>query len=816
MNVNSGATNISAIFESTDGVGGIQLKDNSGNVELTTTAGNFEVRPAGGSPTAVFSANGFVGIGTSSPDYSFVVQGDNNINDNIFAVKDSDGTRMMSVEQTSNGDGRIITFDTSGVAKVLLHTNGTSYFNGGNVAFGSTSSTNLLTINANTGSTPTVYINNGSPNATEGLALKVQASGRGSGIADVSIFSVHNNANELFTVRNDGNVGIGTTSPSQLLSVKGTVALEATNSTNAWLAYTYTDNSLRFNLNGAGADEIVIDSSGNVGIGTTSPAVNLHVNSASDTYLLMSTSNATADNRILFRNSAGTDAGGLWYATNNNSMQFRTNSAERMRIDSNGNIGIGTSSTSTSHRVTIEGLGGDRTQPLEVLGTGSTQNFNWLISGMQQNLSAGQRAVLFLGKSESTYNSGGMYYYHAGDGSASNELRWGLFAADDLMRLSTSGNLDITGNLTVADRTVFRTAGFHDNATNGNNGGVTIAGGPALIPTNGSGSATNASVSLGSSAYQFNQLHLDGDTYRDGNPTGHIFKRYYAASGITGNANDWYPIGRLSDASSTPAYFSVRAYAHTSVTFIVSMGYTGAGVNAPTITILNTAQNHNGAYIAVRRARISNANGFGTVEVQLYWTSGPGGHVEVHAWGTGTNLEMPTSLTASSGATAYYTTPDWYGNTGQMSTNGSLLVGGRITAENQPYFYALSTDVNVDYFTAGTVLNFNIAQEQQGGSNYSTTNKRFTAPVTGIYSFTCMIYGNDGGSNHGFAFHKNGSRRVSGMVRDGSGDGYAPAAMIIKLDANDYVDIRSVGVGVSNFYGGSSYTYSQFSGVLIG
>ena len=89
-------------------------------------------------------------------------------------------------------------------------------------------------------------------------------------------------------------------------------------------------------------DVLVVDATNNrVGVGTASPAVNLHVNSAADTYLLMSTSNATADNRILFRNSAGTDAGGLWYATNNNSMQFRTNSAERMQIDSSGDVGIG-------------------------------------------------------------------------------------------------------------------------------------------------------------------------------------------------------------------------------------------------------------------------------------------------------------------------------------------------------------------------------------------------------------------------------------------------------------------------------------------
>jgi len=58
-----------------------------------------------------------------------------------------------------------------------------------------------------------------------------------------------------------GNVGIGTT-PSNKLDIKGTVGFEATNSTNKWLAYHYTDNTFRLNYNGAGSDELVIDSNG--------------------------------------------------------------------------------------------------------------------------------------------------------------------------------------------------------------------------------------------------------------------------------------------------------------------------------------------------------------------------------------------------------------------------------------------------------------------------------------------------------------------------------------------------------------------------
>ena len=64
-------------------------------------------------------------------------------------------------------------------------------------------------------------------------------------------------------VTGTGNVGIGVISPDQKLMVKGTIETQATNSTNGWLMYAYTDNTLRFNYNGAGSDELIIDSSGN-------------------------------------------------------------------------------------------------------------------------------------------------------------------------------------------------------------------------------------------------------------------------------------------------------------------------------------------------------------------------------------------------------------------------------------------------------------------------------------------------------------------------------------------------------------------------
>tara|TARA_B100001057_G_scaffold94411_1_gene90879 strand:+ start:1210 stop:2061 length:852 start_codon:yes stop_codon:yes gene_type:complete len=68
---------------------------------------------------------------------------------------------------------------------------------------------------------------------------------------------------EAMRIASNGNVGIGDTVCDQLFTVKGGSELQATNSTNGWIMYTYTDNTFRLNYNGAGADALIFDTSEN-------------------------------------------------------------------------------------------------------------------------------------------------------------------------------------------------------------------------------------------------------------------------------------------------------------------------------------------------------------------------------------------------------------------------------------------------------------------------------------------------------------------------------------------------------------------------
>jgi hypothetical protein len=95
-----------------------------------------------------------------------------------------------------------------------------------------------------------------------------------------------------------------------------------------------------------------ITSSGKVGIGTSSPAHNLTIEAPVDAILHLKGSDL---GRLFFGDAAANGAGRIQYYHIDDSMQFYTNSAERMRIISNGNVGIGTASPATKLEVNSGG-----------------------------------------------------------------------------------------------------------------------------------------------------------------------------------------------------------------------------------------------------------------------------------------------------------------------------------------------------------------------------------------------------------------------------------------------------------------------------
>ncbi len=156
-------------------------------------------------------------------------------------------------------------------------------------------------------------------------------SGESSGSADA-------NADEL-VIEGSGNHGIqflGSNS-SQIQLLFG----DNDDSDVGYLNYNHSNNSLSFGVNAA--ERFRIDSNGNLGLGTSSPSMKLNISHGDQDGLRFNVAN-TAETFIDFGDTDDNDVGRISYDHADNHMAFRTNAAERMRIDSSGQVGINTTS----------------------------------------------------------------------------------------------------------------------------------------------------------------------------------------------------------------------------------------------------------------------------------------------------------------------------------------------------------------------------------------------------------------------------------------------------------------------------------------
>ena len=141
-----------------------------------------------------------------------------------------------------------------------------------------------------------------------------------------------------------GNVGIGTASPTRKLDVNGDVNI-GTNLvvvSGIYNANYYAGNSTAtYFKNSVGTDTLTILQGGNVGIGTTNPLKNLQINAVTASIRLEETGAGSKRLELSIDDSAVAKI-----SANQSGQQiaFETVGTERIRIAADGNVGIGTTS----------------------------------------------------------------------------------------------------------------------------------------------------------------------------------------------------------------------------------------------------------------------------------------------------------------------------------------------------------------------------------------------------------------------------------------------------------------------------------------
>jgi hypothetical protein len=93
------------------------------------------------------------------------------------------------------------------------------------------------------------------------------------------------------------------------------------------------------------AEAVRITSAGLVGIGTSSPSQKLSIVESGGSARMELLSGTSGTSIIDMGDTSDADIGGIRYENTNNAMLFRANNDERMRIDSSGNLLVGKSST---------------------------------------------------------------------------------------------------------------------------------------------------------------------------------------------------------------------------------------------------------------------------------------------------------------------------------------------------------------------------------------------------------------------------------------------------------------------------------------
>ena len=362
-----------------------------------TNVGGYFSASGAGTNYALITDSGNVGIGTTSPSAKFVVNNNGSTGSTFYVDAGNKSSTQTLFEHTGNNTPVPFAISKSG-------------YSGNSAAFGIL----YLDMAHNTaggGANMHFTLRDSNSNVTEygGLGATIVTNTDGSESGRLNFYTTNGGSarQNRMVISPAGNIGIGTTSPSQKLHVftgtpsnsttlNSNTAIAIDSAANQYLQFRtssgssgimqgllFTDNgnnafigfkeysgavagtygeSVQFAIRDYSASDagsgfyfgttndpaagvqtplMFIRSNGNVGIGTTSPGNLLHLESASSPALQIK----DTTNNVTFK-AYSQDSNAHLGTTSNHDLFIDTNSTSRITVKSSGNVGIGTTSPS--------------------------------------------------------------------------------------------------------------------------------------------------------------------------------------------------------------------------------------------------------------------------------------------------------------------------------------------------------------------------------------------------------------------------------------------------------------------------------------
>ena len=390
---NSGAATFSSSVTATQGFltatantyagGALRLTAHTGGrqIFLTSVGTNFALSNGGSADHLIIASTGAATFSSS-------------VTTTFLNIGSSNG--QMGSINSSNANGGYITWETSGVTIADIGTSQQIFGAGGNDTFGinARGARNIVFGSNNTErmrifSSGNVFI--GSSPVDAGNRLEVTGTGNnwagsftgstttgqsygaivrgGTNSSDVA-FSVNNAANSTtyFRVRGDGNVGIGTTSPTNYSGFNTLQITGKSDTGGGVLRLTSFDSSAGVNFYAQTGGIFTNTTTSSPIVWLTQDTERMRITSGGDIEIKKSDSRirgGDASGRVILSNSDTTAYVICTGSSNGNSIDLVTNQhitfnsgpsySERMRIFSNGNVYIGSSPTDNGARLRVNG-----------------------------------------------------------------------------------------------------------------------------------------------------------------------------------------------------------------------------------------------------------------------------------------------------------------------------------------------------------------------------------------------------------------------------------------------------------------------------